>query len=91
MKEVEMTMTPRPTFDFSKVVNTDVTHTLLDQKLVLSAVQVYGNLADAEALASTTAPDGVSQTLTVSSADLWHTSAYSESIAGTNGAYANWI
>ena len=49
-----MTMTPRPTFDFSKVVNTDVTHTLVDLKAVLSSVQVYGNLADAEAFASPT-------------------------------------
>ena len=86
-----MTMTPRPTFDFSKVVNTQVTHSLIDVKQVAAAASIYGQIADAEAHATASAPDSVSQTLTSTDAGLLHTSAYSESISATNGAFANWL
>jgi hypothetical protein len=86
-----MTMTPRPPFDFSKVVNTNVTHVLSATKVVAAAATIYGQIADAEAHATAFAPDSVSQTLTSTDAGLLHTTAYSESISATNGAYANWI
>jgi hypothetical protein len=86
-----MTAQPHPTFDFSKVVDTHVSHTLTDSKLVVAAAWVQGQIADAEAHASAYAPDSVSQTLTDAQTDLMHTTAYSESISATNGAYANWI
>ena len=86
-----MTAQPHPTFDFSKVVDTHVSHTLTDSKLVVAAAWVQGQIADAEAHASAYAPDSVSQTLTDAQSDPLHTTAYSESISATNGAYANWI
>ena len=86
-----MTAHPRPTFDFSKVVDTHVTHTLYDNKVVLAAAWVQGQVADAEAHASASAYDSVSQTLTDTYAGDNHTTAYSEFISATNGAYANWL
>ena len=86
-----MPMSPHPTFDFSKVVTTQVTHTLVDTKQVVGVAWVQGQIADAEAHASAYAPDSMSQTLTDAKTDPLHTTAYSESISATNGAYANWI
>ena len=86
-----MPMSPHPTFDFSKVVDTQVTHTLYDHKTVVGVAWVQGQIADAEAHASASAYDSVSQTLTDTYAGDDHTTAYSEFISATNGAYANWI
>ena len=56
-----MPMSPHPTFDFSKVVDTHVTHNLYDHKTVVGVAWVQGQIADAEAHASASAYDSVSQ------------------------------
>ena len=82
---------PRPDFDFTKVVNTNVTHQLVDIKAILANAQVWGQSAHAEALATNHAPDSTAQTLTVTNTDPYHTSSYSEFISASNGAFANWL
>ena len=52
-----MPMSPHPTFDFSKVVTTQVTHSLVDTKQVVGVAWVQGQIADAEAHASAYAPE----------------------------------
>jgi hypothetical protein len=86
-----MTTYHHPTYDFSKVVNTQVTHNLTDTKTIVGVAWVQGQIADAEAHASASAYDSLSQTLTDTHADDFHTTAYSESISATNGAFANWL
>jgi hypothetical protein len=71
-----------PTFEFSKVVDTDVTHELEVVKTVYSNVNVVGNLADAEALSECTAYGGcLSETLTYTGVNGYGgTTSYSESL-----------
>ena len=52
-----MPMPPHPTFDFSKVVDTHVTHSLYDHKTVVGVAWVQGQIADAEAHASASASE----------------------------------
>ena len=56
-----MPMPPHPTFDFSKVVTTQVTHSLVDTKQVVGVAWVQGQIAHAEAHASAYAPNSMSQ------------------------------
>ena len=69
-----MPMPPHPTFDFSKVVDTHVTHTLYDTKLVRWCQR--GSKARSPTLRHTLRlmlPNSVSQTLTDAQSDPLHT------------------
>jgi hypothetical protein len=77
-----------PTFEFTKYINTDVKHELDVYKDINTHVYVYGQLADAEAAASCTTYNCVTETLTVTNTGAYNTSSYSESISATSdGGY----
>jgi hypothetical protein len=56
---------------------------------VVSQAIVFGQLADAEAVATVNNPwgDGLAETLTITNATPTTVEAYSESISATNGAW----
>jgi hypothetical protein len=66
---------------FNKYVNTNVTSYLNQDKYVDSAVNIRGQLADAEAAATCWGSNCFSETLTVTNTDYFGTSAYSQSIS----------
>ena len=57
-------------------------------KQALSKVAIIGQLADAEAQATTYGYDGLAETYTATDVNPMSTAAYSSSISATNGAYA---
>ena len=70
---------------FYKYIDTNVTHTLDVYKDVYSTVQVYGQLADAEAAASCNSYNCVTETLTVTNTGIGGpTTSYSESLSATS-------
>ncbi|MBF2015549.1 MAG: hypothetical protein IGS23_10190 [Rivularia sp. T60_A2020_040] len=74
----------KPDFEFTKVVNTDVTNRLDAFKTVFSKAVVKGNLADAEAFADASGEDSFSETLTVTYADDYTSQSYSDSKSAVN-------
>jgi hypothetical protein len=58
VRSCEMTMVPHPTFTFTKVIDTNVTHDLTIDKQIQSAALVIGHVADAEANATASGHDG---------------------------------
>jgi hypothetical protein len=85
-----MTMVPHPTFTFTKVIDTNVTHDLTIDKQIQSAALVIGQVADAEANATASGHDALAETHTVTSNDGWNVSALSESTSATNGSLS-WL
>lgn len=74
-----------PDFSFVKYVDTNVTSYLNQYKNVDSSVYVDGKLADAEAAATCSAYDCLTETLTVTNTGYYGpTSSYSQSLSAAN-------
>ena len=71
-------------FDFKKNVQTNVHNRLNVKKNVLARVWVKGNLADAEAYADAYGYNSLAETLTVTYADGYSSSAYSDAKSAAN-------
>lgn len=84
LQTVDETVEGAGGFRFRKNINTNVKVRLDIKKRVLSKVKVKGNLADAEAYADAYGPDSLAETLTVTYADGYNSSAYSGSVSAAN-------
>jgi hypothetical protein len=71
-------------FDFAKRIDKAIVVDKFVDKNAYSDVQVRGNLAEAEAFAKTTAPDGLAETETFTFTDGFTTIANSDSLSAAN-------
>jgi hypothetical protein len=77
---------PPPDFSYHKVVNTDVTHTLVIDKDVQAHAFVINNIGDAEADATASGRNSLAETHTFTDATEWSSLAHSESTSASD----NW-